>query len=164
VTALTVQAALAVALQCAPSIDPHMLVGIAQHESGLETETLHDNSTGTVIRGPDIIGVAAQLIADGHSVDLGAWQINSKNLGLLGLGLADAFDPCGSVAGVARLLGLFSRYNTGSPTRGIANGYAVGVTAAIARLKGTPITTAGSEVQPTDFEIEDRPAITFRGK
>ena len=110
--ALTVPAALSIALQCAPSVDPHMLIGIGQHESGLETEILHDNSTGKVQRGPGVIEAASQLIAAGHSVDLGLMQINSRNLGLLGLGLADAFDACRSIAGAARLTRLMAAGST----------------------------------------------------
>jgi hypothetical protein len=51
------------------------------------TAILHDNSTGKAQRGPGVIEAASQLIAAGHSVDLGLMQINSRNLGLLGLGL-----------------------------------------------------------------------------
>jgi type IV secretion system protein VirB1 len=156
VTALTVQAALAVALQCAPSVDPHMLVGIAQNESGLETEILHDNSTGKVLRGAGILEAAAQLIKAGHSVDLGVMQINSRNLGLLGLSLADAFNPCSSVAGAARLITLFSAYNTGSATRGIANGYVGKTVTAIRRVKGEPIETPPV---PVSVAIEDGPEL-----
>jgi type IV secretion system protein VirB1 len=156
-TALTVQAALAVALQCAASVDPRMLVGIAQHESGLETEILHDNSTGKLLRGAGILEAAAQLIAAGHSVDLGLMQINSRNLGLLGLGLADAFDACHSIASAARLIQLFSRYNTGSPARGIENGYAMKVVASIGRVKGQPEQTT-TPAPPKDTAIEDSPA------
>jgi len=149
---LTIPAALSIALQCAPSVDPHMLIGIGQHESGLETEILHDNSTGKVQRGPGVIEVASQLIAAGHSVDLGLMQINSRNLGLLGLGLADAFDACRSIAGAARLMSLFSAYNTGSPTRGVENGYAQAVVASIEKVRVvaalppafTPATTPSS--------------------
>ena len=85
-TALSVPVALAIALQCAPAEDPEMLVGIAQQESGLETMTLHDDASGQVLRGAGVIEMARRLIATGHSVDLGAWQINSRNLALLGLG------------------------------------------------------------------------------
>ncbi len=123
-TALSIPAALAIALHCAPAEDPGMLVGIARQESGLEPMTLHDNTSGQVLRGAGVIEAARRLIAAGHSVDLGAWQINSRNLSLLGLGIADAFEPCKAVAAAARLIELFSRYNTGSPSRGIANGYA----------------------------------------
>ena len=136
-TALGIPAALAVALHCAPAVDPGMLVAIARQESGLEPMTLHDDTSGQVLRGADVIDAAKRLISAGHSVDLGAWQINSRNLSLLGLRVADAFEPCKAVAGAARLLELFSRYNTGSPSRGIANGYAAAVMAAIGAVKAT---------------------------
>ena len=125
-----------------------MLVGIALRESGLEPLMLHDNNSGQVIRGAGVIEAAHRLIAAGHSVDLGAWQINSRNLPLLRLGVADAFEPCKSAAAAARLLELFSRYNTGSPSRGIANGYATAVLAAIHTVK-TAKPTAPSAIAAT---------------
>ncbi len=134
-TALSVPVALAIALHCAPAEDPGMMVGIAQQESGLELLTLRDNNSGQVLHGAGVIEAARRLIAAGHSVDLGAWQINSRNLSLLGLDIAAAFEPCKSVAAAARLIELFSRYNTGSPSRGIANGYAAAVMAAIHAVK-----------------------------
>lgn len=97
-TALSIPVALAVALHCAPAEDPGMMVGIAQQESGLEPLTLRDNNSGQVLRGAGVIESARRLIYAGHSVDLGAWQINSRNLALLGLGIADAFEPCKSVS------------------------------------------------------------------
>jgi type IV secretion system protein VirB1 len=132
-SALTIQAALALSLQCAPSVDPHMIVAIGQHESGLDPLTIHDNTTGLVLHGAGAAGAAPQLIAAGHSVDLGLMQVNSMNLGLLGLSVSDAFTACRSVEAAAKLLALFSRYNTGSPQRGIANGYAAKV---LARMDG----------------------------
>ena len=111
------------------------MVGIAQQESGLEPLTLRDNNSGQVLRGAGVVESARRLIDAGHSVDLGAWQINSRNLALLGLGIADAFEPCKSVSAAARLLELFSRYSTGSPSRGITNGYAAAVIAAIHTVK-----------------------------
>ncbi len=134
-TALSIPAALAIALRCAPAMDPGMLVGIARQESGLETLTLRDDTSGQVLRGAGVIEAARRLIAAGHSVDLGPWQINSRNLSLLGLDVADAFEPCKAVAAAARLIELFSRYNTGSPSRGIANGYAAAVMTAIHAVK-----------------------------
>jgi type IV secretion system protein VirB1 len=134
-TALSIPVALAVALHCAPAEDPAMMVGIARQESGLEPLTLRDNTSGQVLHGAGVIESARRLIAAGHSVDLGAWQINSRNLSLLGLGIADSFEPCKSVSAAARLIELFSRYNTGSPSRGIANGYAAAVMAAIHTVK-----------------------------
>jgi type IV secretion system protein VirB1 len=84
-------------------------------------------------------------------------QINSHNLRLLGLSLADAFDACHSIASAARLIQLFSRYNTGSPARGIENGYAMKVVASIGRLKGQPEQTT-TPVLPEGVVIEDTPA------
>jgi type IV secretion system protein VirB1 len=80
-----------------------------------------------VLHGEGAANAARQLIAAGHSVDLGLMQINSMNLGLLGLSVSDAFTACRSVEAAAKLLALFSRYNTGSPQRGIASGYATKV-------------------------------------
>ena len=144
---LSVPVALAIALRCAPAMDPGMLVGIARQESGLEPLTLRDNNSGQVLRGPGVINAARQRIAAGHSVDLGPWQINSRNLSLLGLGVAAAFEPCKAVAAAARLLELFSRYNTGNPARGIANGYAAAVMTAIRAVKTT--SPAMPPVRPT---------------
>ena len=135
---LTVQAALALALQCAPSVDPHMLVAIGQHESGLDPLTIHDNTTGQSMHGAGVIVAAARLIAAGHSVDLGLMQINSHNLDLLGLPLRDAFAACRSVEAAARLLALFSKYNTGSPTTGIVNSYAPRVMAVRDSIRAVP--------------------------
>jgi type IV secretion system protein VirB1 len=132
---LTVQAALALALQCAPAVDPHMIVAIGQRESGLDPLTIHDNTTGTVQHGDGAVLAASQLIAAGHSVDVGLMQINSQNLSLLGLGLHDAFEACQSIEAAAKLLALFSKYNTGSPTSGIANGYAMRVMAAMDEVR-----------------------------
>ena len=135
-SALTIQAALALSLQCAPSVDPHMIVAIGQHESGLDPLTIHDNTTGLVLHGAGAASAAPQLIAAGHSVDLGLMQVNSMNLGLLGLSVSDAFTACRSVEAAAKLLALFSRYNTGSPQRGIANGYAAKVLALMDGARG----------------------------
>jgi type IV secretion system protein VirB1 len=81
-------------------------------------------------------------MARGHSVDLGLMQINSANLPALGMTIGAALDPCSSLAGGAEvlraaygtgpvptrqqaaLLMALSIYNTGSPLKGIMNGYA----------------------------------------
>lgn len=140
-TALSVPVALALALHCAPAIDPALLVGIARQESALDPLTLRDDTTGRVLHGAGVVAAARRRIAAGHSVDLGAWQINSRNLGLLGLEVTDAFEPCKAAAAAARLIELFSRYNTGSPSQGVANGYAPAVLAAIHAVKAAGRTT-----------------------
>ena len=163
---LSIPAALAIALHCAPTADPGVLVGIAQQESGLDPLTAHDNTSGEVLRGAGVVETAQRRIAAGHSVDLGAWQINSRNLSLLSLGIADAFEPCKAVAAAARLMELLSRYNTGSPSRGIANGYARKVLTAIRAVKvasATPpaITAAAQSSAPAPYPFA-RPSPTGR--
>jgi type IV secretion system protein VirB1 len=135
-TVLSIPAVLSLALHCAPSVDPAMIAGIAQRESGRSPYAIHDNATGhsyspeTASEG---VRIASTLVAAGHSTDMGIAQINSSNLGLLGLGLADAFDPCRNIGAAARLLALFSAYNTGSPTRGMT--YAAAVSTATRAVK-----------------------------
>lgn len=44
------------------------------------------------------------MISAGRRVDLGLAQINSKNLGWLGLSVEAAFDSCQNLAAAARVL------------------------------------------------------------
>ena len=146
-----------------------MLVAIGHQESGLETMILHDNTSGQVLHGPGVIAAARRLIAAGHSVDLGAWQINNGNLSLLGLGVADAFEPCNAVAAAARLIELFSRYNTGSRSQGIANGYAAAVRVTIRSVKtARPAAPPLSTSAPDPFTLPSRTGrdlvFTTKGK
>ena len=78
----------------------------------------------------------------GHSVDIGLMQIDSANFASLRMGVEDAFDACHSLDAARRILQTafsagsseaerqaalliaLSRYNTGKPLTGIANGYA----------------------------------------
>lgn len=121
---------------CARGNSAHTLESVAYVESGFETWTLHDNTTAQTYHPASLaeaISAATRLITtDGHSVDLGLMQINSANLPRLGLSIAEAFDPCRSIQGGARILResydtalrvAFSRYNTGDPVRGFSNGY-----------------------------------------
>jgi type IV secretion system protein VirB1 len=92
-------------------------------------------------------------MAEGANVDLGLGQINGHNLKPLGLSVADAFDPCRNLAGIARLIApdydradpqpgaeqaalrtSLSFYNTGTAWRGFANGYVAKVAAAAGQI------------------------------
>ena len=112
------------------------LASVAKTESGFDTLAIHDNTAGVTFQPTneaDARKLARSLIIDrGHSVDLGLMQINSANLLRIGMSIDDAFDACHSIAASARILKdgyqqalreAFSRYNTGSPVRGFANGY-----------------------------------------
>jgi hypothetical protein len=83
VTALTVQVALAIALNCAPGVDAQTAVIIAKAESGLSPLAVHDNTVGVSYapETPDeAIKAATDLIViQRHSVDLGLMQITSAN-------------------------------------------------------------------------------------
>jgi type IV secretion system protein VirB1 len=98
------------------------------------------------------IAKANALIAEGRSIDLGVAQISSRNLGPLGLTVADAFDPCRNLraastiidSGYAKALNsgpehrsllqsAYSIYNTGDASRGRSNGYVASVEAAVHR-------------------------------
>lgn len=173
---LSVAAALALASQCAPSVAPETLLSIVQVESEFNPLAIGVNGaprvTVNVTTKEQAVARASALIDAGRSVDLGLAQINSRNLGWLGLSVADAFDPCRNLAAAAQvlqagyapsegadpqpaLLRALSRYNTGDARRGFANGYVAKVTQAAAqivpalRVEASPAaTTKPSEGEP----------------
>lgn len=136
-TALLTHAAFyALAAVCAPGVAPETLAAIAQVESGLGVLAIGVNGAGGGAIRPasrdEAVETATRLIRAGRSVDLGLMQINSRNLGWLGLSIEDAFDPCRNIAAGARVLTSFSTYNTGQPQRGFETGYVARVLAAAA--------------------------------
>jgi type IV secretion system protein VirB1 len=138
----------ALAVRCAPGVSSQTLEAVALTESGLDPWALHDNSSGLSDHPASFkaaLSEAESWLGQGHSVDLGLMQINSANLAALGMTVSSALDLCVSMAGGAAvlraaygtggtsltpadqqvaLLMALSRYNTGSPLRGILNGYA----------------------------------------
>ncbi|MDE2240531.1 MAG: lytic transglycosylase domain-containing protein [Rhodospirillales bacterium] len=135
----------ALAARCAPAVPERVLRGVARTESDFYPWMLHDNSTPVSVSPASLANAEAQAtawIAEGHSVDLGLMQINNANLPALGMTIDQALDPCASLAGgaavlraaygtdpvrtgqQATLLRALSIYNTGSPLKGIMNGYA----------------------------------------
>jgi hypothetical protein len=143
-TALTVSAALALAIRCGGGLDPNLLVGIAQHESGLDPTAVHRNANGTT--------------------DRGLMQINDANFRWLGLTPETAMDPCRSMAAGAAVLKSLSAYNTGDGSRGIANGYSQRVVASVSAVKadGAPVRAqlgAKSPPSPTAAEVFWHPPL-----
>ena len=149
--------ALALATQCAPSVAPETLLSVVHVESRFNPLAIGVNGTPrvavTATSKADAIARATALIRAGRSVDLGLAQINSKNLGWLNLSVENAFDPCANLTAAARVLqdgygrsnaagvgeqaalqAALSRYNTGDPRRGFANGYVGKVTRAFAQI------------------------------
>jgi type IV secretion system protein VirB1 len=159
----------AMARTCAPHVAVSTLAAIARTESNVDPLALRDNTAG-VGSAPaqlaDAVTIAGHLIAAGHSVDLGLMQINSANLPSLGLTVTQAFDPCRSLEAAATILSgdygegathaqqqaalqvAISRYNTGDPARGFANGYVGKVEAANAII--VPALDAPSPAIPLD--------------
>ncbi|WP_239479463.1 lytic transglycosylase domain-containing protein [Lichenicola cladoniae] len=142
---LPLQAFSQLATSCAPHVAVETLAAVARTESGFDALTLHDNSTGRSYHPTsrdDAIALGVELATvDRHSVDFGLMQINGANLPRLGLSISNAFNPCRNLAAADRLLvqsytapiagqdtqpaiqHALSRYNTGDPARGLANGY-----------------------------------------
>jgi type IV secretion system protein VirB1 len=140
-----------IASSCAVGVEASTLRAVASVESHFDPLAIRDNTTGQVWT-PKNVDIAASIakarLAKGHSVDLGLMQINSANLAVLRLTVSNAFDACHSLAAArdillsamaagssetqrqAAMLISLSRYNTGRPLAGIANGYANRVIAA----------------------------------
>ena len=134
----------ALASQCAPTVAPETVLAIIQTESSSEPFALNVNGGRQPVRqsnAADAAATARRYVAAGYSVDLGLGQINSRNMGWLGLTWETVFDPCTNVAALGRVLTTnynsaragrdpqsalrvaLSMYNTGSQTRGFQNGY-----------------------------------------
>ena len=140
---LTLAAVMALSQRCAPGIALEALVPQVQVESHFSELAIGINN-GPVVRArsvPDAIDIATRYIRAGYSVDLGLAQINSHNLRRLGLTVEQAFDPCTSLRAAEVVLtenynavsdgrtqtdaieATWSLYNSGSPSRGMRNGY-----------------------------------------
>jgi type IV secretion system protein VirB1 len=153
---LTMLEILALAAQCAPAVAPETLLSVVQVESRFDPLAIGVNGEPRVAISAatpqEAAAKASALITAGRSVDLGLAQINSKNLGWLGLGVEAAFDPCRNLAAAARVLQAgydtdggagddqaalrrsLSRYNTGDNQRGFDNGYVAKVVRAAAQI------------------------------
>ena len=179
---LTIVANLAV--RCAPSVAFETLAAVIRAESGFQPFALGVNGPGGGPIFPPTYDVAVTLATDlikrqGRSVDLGLMQVNSRNLSRLGLTVAGILDPCINLAAGARLMRegyaaalrgeadpqqalrvAFSRYNSGHPERGFANGYvhrvqgAAEVVVPAIRLRGD---AAGAPQRPAANPDADPP-------
>jgi type IV secretion system protein VirB1 len=137
---------LAVLPECGAGLDvaPERMAAVAMVESNGDPLAIGVNGDHPTTLHPatkdEAVATARALIAQGRSIDLGLTQINSANLAHDGLTIETAFEACASLhAGAAHLAEDFeaawraahSRYNTGDLQRGIANGYALRVSAAM---------------------------------
>lgn len=94
-------AVLSLAAQCAPAVAPHTIAAIVDAESSNYVFAINVNGVASQPRRPrneaEAIATARSYVARGYSVDLGLGQINSRNMGWLGL----TWD--GSVAKIVKL-------------------------------------------------------------
>ncbi|MBU8541730.1 lytic transglycosylase domain-containing protein [Falsiroseomonas tokyonensis] len=170
---LELTAFLGLATTCAPGVAPETLAAIARAESGFNVLAINLNGahggTQSVGGREEAIALATELVVvRGRSVDLGLMQVNSTNLSRLGLTIADAFDPCRSLEAGARVLAegyaaaargeadpqralrtALSRYNTGHPERGFANGYVGRIEASAERVVPAIRLRGEASVNPT---------------
>ncbi|CDW92602.1 MULTISPECIES: lytic transglycosylase domain-containing protein [Thiomonas] len=129
--------AIALMEQCAPQVAPVTLAAIVQQESGGNPLALHDNTSGKSYAPATVAEVARlarELIAQGHSVDIGLAQINSRNLPSLGLGVDQILDPCMNLSAAQTVLlegwsrsgdlrSTLSAYNTGKLSSPVGMAY-----------------------------------------
>ncbi len=167
--------------QCAPNVGSTTMAAIIRTESGGHPWALNDN-TIRISKQPrtkeEAISVAKELIARGHSVDIGLGQINSKNLPRLGLTVEEVIEPCTNLKAAAAILtegygramkvhgpgqkalyAALSTYNTGSLERGFANGYVQKVvsSAGVPVKFAVPQLAAGSVFKGRNGAVQVRP-------
>jgi type IV secretion system protein VirB1 len=162
----------ALAKECAAGVSADVLRSVASKESHFEPFALHNNTrklTRLADNGKAAASLAEKWIAAGDSVDVGLMQINAPNLAPLGLTVAQAFDPCSSLAAgaavlraayskgasaaeqQAALLIMLSRYNTGRPLNGLVNGY-VGEIIAAGSSDSAPKPVPAVAMQPQETQ------------
>lgn len=174
---------LALVLSCAPHVAPDTLTAIARQESGLQPWLIHDNKTGRTIAPLDqreAVKTARELIDAGHNVDMGLMQVNSVNLGALGLDVVGVFEPCANVRAAADILAMafrnaqtdgkspdealliaLSLYNTGHRSAGFGNGYVRQVESNATAYIVPPLTRAGVTIAAP---LEQAPAVAAAQK
>ena len=168
--------------ECAPGVDPGVMLPIVQHESGRSQFAIGLNSkTHKLPRQPrtqaEAIATADWLLERGFSFDSGLGQVNSKNMPGLGLSTADLFEPCKNLQGASVVFtdcyeraakqgyaagrpatdAALSCYNTGNFTAGIKNGY-VGKVKAVAATLDVPALQKESPVAAPVKLIAAQPA------
>lgn len=142
---LSLVVAAGVAEKCAPRVARETILSVAYHESRFDTLAIGDNTARKSIHPKsrmDAVAIAQDLIARGHSIDMGIGQVNNRTAARLGLTIFAAFDACANMAAAGKLMeanyqsvakkggntqqavaAMLSMYNTGNTWRGFGNGY-----------------------------------------
>lgn len=151
---------LALAVSCAPAIEPAIIAAIVQRESARNPFAIGTGKAARLSHQPTAkehaLHVSAILERAGLHFDVGLGQINSRNLARFGVTVEQALDPCrnmqlmqrviladytralasGRKPGTESTIAALSGYNTGNFKAGVENGYVKGVVNAHAQLKG----------------------------
>jgi type IV secretion system protein VirB1 len=93
--------------ECAAKVDLRTMSAVVSVESAGDRLALHDNTlerSFAPASRDEAVAWTEQLLALGHSVDIGLSQINSRNLPRLGLRVEEAFDPCTNLRAGATIL------------------------------------------------------------
>lgn len=138
---------LALALACAPNVEPGTALAIAQRESARNPFEIGTGRGATLSSRPrtkaHALHVANILEQAGINFDVGLMQINIVNLKKFGITVEQALDPCTNIQLMQRVLlegynmalrkgipagpkasvAAISAYNTGSTSAGLSNGY-----------------------------------------
>jgi hypothetical protein len=145
VTVMTPAAALAIALTC-PTLPPSLapiMVGIAQHESGLNTTAINRNTNGT-----DDVGLTQVNTANFNWL---ARAMTAEQHRLVIVSLATIVDPCLNLSAGAHVL--FAKYN-GNPPDAVKAAYAAGVIAKIPTGAEMPSRQPETDPQPPAWDLE----------
>ncbi len=162
---------------CAPEVSPQTIAEIVRVESGgnplaININGLEEGPQSAAKSQKEATGIARKYIQSGYSVDMGLMQINSTNLGKLGIDLTNLdvlFTPCANVKAGGLLLEKFyqravqkfghgqtalratlSSYNTGNFSSGLKNGY-------VAKIYGRTPQTSLETALKSSTEINWRP-------
>lgn len=129
---------------CSPNVYLPIAQAIIKTESNFNQFAIGVNAKGGAVKQPtsyqEAVKTAKRLIGQGLNIDMGYAQINSANLGWLGLSVEQVFNPCSNLKAMqtvyltcynkagntglgTRMQRAFSCYNTGNFTRGFKNGY-----------------------------------------
>lgn len=174
----------AILLVCRLVAPPDVLAAIVQVESGGDELALAVNGPVELARRPRDLGearaMARWLLDHGYNFDAGLAQVNSANFARLGLDANSVLEPCANLRAAATVLrecleraemvGLagspavraaFSCYNTGDLSRGIRNGYAGAVLAALRRSVSSRRAPTFQVVIPASFPEDARRPDVF---
>jgi type IV secretion system protein VirB1 len=105
--------------QCGPAVAPSTTRAIIQVESEGNPLAIGDNNLRKSFSPRsrrEAVSLAKQLISQGHSVDIGLMQVNSRHLDPGRLSLDELFDPCRNVrAGTTILADFYRQYPNKDP-------------------------------------------------